>query len=61
MAATLSDVIMRRTGIGQFGPPSPKVIEQVSRLMAEECAWSENHRVTEVEALAPWFETRDAA
>ena len=61
MAATLSDVIMRRTGIGQFGPPSPKVIEQASRLMAEECAWSENRREAEVDALAPWFETRDAA
>jgi len=61
MAATLSDVIMRRTGIGQFGPPSPEVIEQVSRLMAEECAWSENRRKAEVDALAPWFETRDAA
>lgn len=61
MALTLSDVVMRRTGIGQFGPPAPPVIEDASRLMASELKWSDDRRLLEINALMPWFETREAA
>jgi glycerol-3-phosphate dehydrogenase len=61
MAETLSDTILRRTGIGQFGPPARPVLETASRLMGIELGWSEERRQKEIEALAPWFETREAA
>jgi glycerol-3-phosphate dehydrogenase len=61
MALTLSDVVMRRTGIGQFGAPRSETLERASRLMAAELGWSEEHREAEIRSLAPWFETREAA
>jgi glycerol-3-phosphate dehydrogenase len=61
MALTLSDVVMRRTGIGQFGPPPPAVLEHASGLMADELGWTEQRRRAEIESLTPWFETREAA
>jgi glycerol-3-phosphate dehydrogenase len=61
MALTLSDAILRRTAIGQFGPPPKPVLETASRLMGAELGWSEERRQQEVESLAPWFETREAA
>jgi glycerol-3-phosphate dehydrogenase len=61
MALTLSDAIMRRTGVGQFGPPPPSVLETAARLMAGELGWIEDHTAAEIAALAPWFETREAA
>lgn len=61
MALTLSDVVMRRTGIGQFGPPKPETLDKASRLMAGELGWNEERRQAEISALAPWFETREAA
>jgi glycerol-3-phosphate dehydrogenase len=61
MALTLSDAVMRRTGIGQFGPPSPAVLETAVRLMAGEHGWSVERKAAEVASLAPWFATREAA
>jgi glycerol-3-phosphate dehydrogenase len=61
MAMTLSDAVLRRTGIGQFGPPPRPVLETASRLMGAELGWSEERRQKEIESLAPWFETREAA
>ena len=61
MAVKLSDVILRRTGIGQFGPPLRPVLETAARLMGTELGWGEERRQKEIESLAPWFETREAA
>ncbi|MBN9591169.1 MAG: glycerol-3-phosphate dehydrogenase/oxidase [Alphaproteobacteria bacterium] len=55
MALTLGDVILRRTGIGQLGAPSPTVLETVSRLMAEELGWTELHRRNQIEAVKSEF------
>jgi glycerol-3-phosphate dehydrogenase len=61
MAFTLSDVVMRRTGIGQFGPPAKETLERASRLMATELGWNDDRRQREIDAISPWFETREAA
>ncbi len=61
MAVTLCDSVMRRTGIGQFGPPSRGVVDAASKIMAQELGWNEDRRIREIDALLPWFETREAA
>lgn len=40
MARTLEDVLLRRTGLGNLGPPDKEVIARVTSLMAEELGWS---------------------
>jgi glycerol-3-phosphate dehydrogenase len=61
MAVTLCDAVMRRTGIGQFGPPPRSVLDAASKVMALELGWNEDRRVREIDALLPWYETREAA
>ncbi|HWA01954.1 MAG TPA: glycerol-3-phosphate dehydrogenase/oxidase [Rhizomicrobium sp.] len=59
MALTLEDVAMRRTGIGQFGRPSPEILESVSLQMAGLLDWSEERRTREIASLDKWFTTRE--
>ena len=61
MALTLEDVVMRRTAIGQFGPPSHETLDRVSRSMAGELNWTEERRLREITTLTPWYRTREAA
>ena len=61
MALTLCDAVMRRTGIGQFGPPPRAALDAASKVMAAELGWTEDRRIREIDALLPWFETREAA
>lgn len=61
MALTLCDAVMRRTGIGQFGPPPRSALDAASKVMAVELGWNEDRRIREIDALLPWFETREAA
>jgi glycerol-3-phosphate dehydrogenase len=61
MALTLEDVIMRRTAIGQLGPPQRETLEGVSDMMASELNWTEERRLREIAALTPWYQTREAA
>jgi len=61
MAVSLCDAVMRRTGIGQFGPPPRAVLDAASKVMAQELGWNEDRRIREIDALLPWFETREAA
>jgi glycerol-3-phosphate dehydrogenase len=61
MAVTLCDAVMRRTGIGQFGPPSRAVLDAAAKVMAQELGWNEDRRIREIDALLPWYETREAA
>jgi glycerol-3-phosphate dehydrogenase len=51
MALTLEDVVMRRTAIGQFGRPSPDVVENAAEQMAAELGWSEEKKVREIASL----------
>jgi len=60
MAVTLKDAVLRRTGIGQLGPPASGVLDDVSRIMAAEIGWDEARRVAEIDALMPAFHTQTA-
>ncbi|MGZ6021620.1 MAG: glycerol-3-phosphate dehydrogenase C-terminal domain-containing protein, partial [Rhizomicrobium sp.] len=61
MALHLSDVVMRRTCMGQVGMPPRDALETASRIMATELGWNEERRAHEIETLAPSFQTREAA
>jgi glycerol-3-phosphate dehydrogenase len=61
MALRLSDVVMRRTCMGQVGAPSREALETAARIMATELGWSDERRQSEIASLAPWFQTREAA
>ena len=61
MALTLSDVVMRRTCMGQIGTPPREALEAVASLMAGELGWSAERKAAEIASLAPAFATREAA
>ncbi|MDR2378172.1 MAG: glycerol-3-phosphate dehydrogenase/oxidase [Bifidobacteriaceae bacterium] len=46
----LTDVLARRTGIGQLGDPGPLVLEQAADLAAEHFGWDAGRRLSELEA-----------
>ncbi|MEJ0025236.1 MAG: glycerol-3-phosphate dehydrogenase/oxidase [Rhizomicrobium sp.] len=60
MALTLSDVVMRRTCMGQIGAPPPEALEEAARIMAAELGWSAERQAAEIAALAPSFATRES-
>ena len=60
MAVTLKDVVLRRTGIGQLGPPASCVLDDVPRIMAAEFGWDEARRLAEIDTLMPAFRTQTA-
>lgn len=51
MALTLSDVVMRRTGVGATGHPGTATVDAVSRVLADELGWTDRERTAEIEAL----------
>ena len=57
MALTLEDVVMRRTGLGQFGPPAPQVLEKVAGQMAAHLGWNDSKKAAEIASLAPLYRT----
>jgi glycerol-3-phosphate dehydrogenase len=59
MALTLEDVVMRRTSLGQFGPPPDlgRIADQVAALMG----WSADRKAEEIASLIPLYQTREAA
>jgi len=61
MAMTLSDVVMRRTCIGQMGAPTPRTVDTVSNIMAAELGWDAARRARETDALLANFRLREAA
>jgi glycerol-3-phosphate dehydrogenase len=60
MAATLEDVVMRRTGIGQLGRPQPAALETAAALMARELGWNAARRNAEIAMLLKNFEIAGA-
>jgi glycerol-3-phosphate dehydrogenase len=57
MTLTLEDMVMRRTALGQFGPPSPAAIEKVASLMATQLGWNDDKKAREIDSLAPIYRT----
>jgi glycerol-3-phosphate dehydrogenase len=57
MALTLEDMVMRRTGIGQFGRPDTSVLEKVAAQMAAQLGWSEDKKAREIASLDPLYRT----
>jgi glycerol-3-phosphate dehydrogenase len=55
MAMTLADAVMRRTSLGQFGPPPQ--IDDAATLMASMLGWDDARRQSEINALAPLYRT----
>ena len=50
MARTLSDIVMRRTGIGTLGHPGREVLSKVAALAANELQWDAKRLEQEIEA-----------
>jgi glycerol-3-phosphate dehydrogenase len=55
MAMTLADAVMRRTSLGQFGPPPQ--IDGVATLMASLLGWDDARKQSEIAALTPLYRT----
>lgn len=51
MAMTLSDVVLRRTGIGQEGDPGAEAIENAAAILGTESGWSETRKRAEIGAV----------
>jgi glycerol-3-phosphate dehydrogenase len=52
MALTLSDVVTRRTGIGQLGKPADDVLARTADIMAAELNWNADRRAREIDGVA---------
>jgi glycerol-3-phosphate dehydrogenase len=59
MALSLEDVVMRRTSLGQFGPPPH--LDKIAGRMAALLNWNEVRKAQEIASLAPLYRTREAA
>jgi glycerol-3-phosphate dehydrogenase len=57
MALTLEDMVMRRTGIGQFGRPDAEVLEKVAAQMAAQLGWNDEKKAREIASLDPFYRT----
>ncbi len=57
MTLTLEDMVMRRTALGQFGPPSPAAIEKVASMMATQLGWNDDKKAREIDSMAPIYRT----
>jgi len=51
MALTLSDIMLRRTGLAQLGNPGKEVIEKVAKLASEELHWDAEKLADEITKL----------
>lgn len=61
MALTLEDFAMRRTALGQFGPPDAGTLEDASRGMATALGWDEARRLHEIASLGRLYQTQEGA
>ena len=59
MALTLEDVVMRRTSLGQFGPP--RNLAKVADMVGAMLGWDESRRWREMEIIGALYRTRESA
>jgi glycerol-3-phosphate dehydrogenase len=55
MANTLTDVVVRRTGVGAAGHPGNVVANQYATAMQKELGWSEERKNKELQALSRFY------
>ncbi len=56
MAQTLSDVVIRRTGLGAAGYPGDAIVADIANRMQIATGWSEERKRRECEALRAFYE-----
>ena len=56
MAQTLSDVVIRRTGLGATGKPADSAVNDVASRMQSALGWSEQQKSRELEALKRFYD-----
>jgi glycerol-3-phosphate dehydrogenase len=56
MALTLSDVIIRRTGLGAAGKPADSTVTEVAGRMQNLLGWSEQRKSQEINALRRFYD-----
>jgi len=56
MAMRLSDIIIRRTGLGAAGVPPAAAIDSAARLAAQELGWTSERRDEEVAAVTAFYQ-----
>ena len=56
MAQTLSDVVIRRTGLGAAGYPGDQIVADVANRMQMATGWSDERKQRECEALKSFYE-----
>jgi len=56
MAHTLSDVVIRRTGLGATGEPAASLVNDIAGRMQNALGWSEQRKSRELEALKRFYD-----
>jgi glycerol-3-phosphate dehydrogenase len=57
MAFTLSDIVIRRTGLGSAGAPPHDAVERCATIAAAELGWDEARTLEEKGSIARFYET----
>jgi glycerol-3-phosphate dehydrogenase len=60
MALRLSDILVRRTGVGTAGPPPRGALETASRIAAEELGWDARRTADEIAAVQKIYEITES-
>jgi glycerol-3-phosphate dehydrogenase len=55
MAHTLTDVVVRRMGLGAAGDPGDTIANQVASRMQAALGWSQERKQREIEALRSFY------
>lgn len=57
MTLTLEDMVMRRTSLGQFGPPASATVDRIAALMAAQLGWDAGKTQREIDSLQGLYRT----
>jgi glycerol-3-phosphate dehydrogenase len=60
MAARLTDIVVRRTGLGSAGMPPQEAVERCARIAAMELGWDEARTREEISAVTGFYEIRES-
>ena len=55
MAVRLSDVVIRRTGLGAAGPPDERALARCAAIAADELEWSADRTSEEIVAVKQFY------